>query len=229
MREIDRYERASPRERVLGALGWFRSHRIAGAIVVLFALGWIAQLLAPQRPATPADLAVGDCLYARTSAWMDTGPDARPIGPEGDVEAIVMAGQAERAGCEASHGHEVSALVPLPSAAAMAPGRGGSVEAASGSGAPAPGSGVTGMPGVPVPSAGAGGADPLEAIRPAVQRRCDDAFEGYVGKAESGSIYETFAALPTFAQWQAGEALAVCLVARRDGHWMAYPARGSRQ
>jgi hypothetical protein len=140
---------------------------------------------------------------------MDTGPDARPIGPAGDVETIVMAGQAERAGCQASHGHEVSAVVPLPAVLAAASGA-----AASGATAPPPGAGST---------------EPLEALRPTVQKRCDDAFEGYVGKAAPGSIYETFAALPTTAQWQAGENVAVCLVARRDGRWMAYPARGSGQ
>lgn len=205
MREIDRYERASTREQILDALGWFRSHRIVGTLLILLALGWVAQLVMPPKPTTPAALSVGDCLYARTSAWMDTGPDARPIGTSNDVEAIVMAGNAERAACGASHGHEVSAVVSLPSAG----------EESSGPAAASP--------------SGAAGSDPVEAMRPSVQARCDAAFEGYVGTAASASVYETFAALPTLSEWQAGEHLAICLVARKDGHWMASPARASRE
>jgi hypothetical protein len=58
----------------------------------------------------PADLAVGDCLFVRTTTNQAAG---RPIGEPRDVAATVLAGGAERASCSASHGHEVSAVIPV--------------------------------------------------------------------------------------------------------------------
>jgi hypothetical protein len=69
----------------------------------------------------------------------------------------------------------------------------------------------------------------MTGLRAFVQARCDAAFEGYVGRAAAGSVYETFAVVPTIERWQAGERTAVCLIARKDGHWMSSPARGSRE
>jgi hypothetical protein len=208
MREIDRYQRATLREQLLELLGWFRTHKAIGAILVVFAIGWLTQIVAPPRPADPVDLAVGDCLYARTGSSMDVGPTARPIGPPADVEAVVLAGRAERASCSLSHGHEVSAVVALG----------------------APGSaGASGDPGSAAPTPAGTGAAAMTGIRAFVQARCDAAFEVYVGRSAAGSIYETFAAVPTLERWEAGERTAVCLVARRDGQWMGSPARGSRE
>ncbi len=113
MRERDRYQRASLAEQLGDLLGWFRSHPLIAAVVLIVVGGWLLQILAPQRPTRPPDLAVGDCLFARTLDANLIGPDARPIGEPSAVEAIVMAGGAERAPCDGSHGHEVSAIVPL--------------------------------------------------------------------------------------------------------------------
>lgn len=207
MREIDRYQKATLREQLLELFGWFRTHKAVGAILVVFAIGWIVQIAAPPRPADPADLAVGDCLYARTGSSMDVGPTARPIGAPADVEAVVLAGDAERASCSLSHGHEVSAVVALG----------------------APGSSVAGDPGSVAPTPAGTGAAAMTGIRAFVQARCDAAFEAYVGRPATGSIFETFGAVPTLERWQAGERTAICLVARRDGQWMGSPARGSRE
>lgn len=62
-----------------------------------------------QHPA-PADLAVGDCLYIRTASAADA---TRPIGDPQEVSQVLLAGGAERAGCDASHGHEVSGFLDL--------------------------------------------------------------------------------------------------------------------
>jgi hypothetical protein len=68
-------------------------------------------------------------------------------------------------------------------------------------------------------------ADP--AVAP--QARCEATFEAYVGRARSGSIYETFAATPDADAQAAGANRAFCLIARTDGQWMDHPARGSSE
>lgn len=113
MPERDRYQQASLGEQLGDLLGWFRSHRFISVVLLIFAVGWLAQIVAPQRPTGPTDLAVGDCLFAQTSDATRIGPGARPIGVPVAVEAVVMVGSAERAPCDDSHGHEVSAIVPL--------------------------------------------------------------------------------------------------------------------
>lgn len=143
--------------------------------------------LAPARSAMPDDLRVGDCLYIRTTSSMAVGDDARPIGPTSEVEAVLMSGGAEQAGCDTSHGHEVALVVDLQ------------------------------------PGAGAS----LEGERAALQATCDRTFESFVGRPAALSLYETFAAIPNPDARAAGVTHAACLVARRDGHWMTSPARGS--
>ena len=193
MRENDRYQRASLGEQLGDLLGWFRSHRFVSVVLLLFAVGWLAQIVAPSRPTGPTDLAVGDCLFARTSDANLIGPGVRPIGVPTAVEAVVMVGGAERAPCDGSHGHEVSAIVPLAD--------------------------------LQVPPSG----DVIASLRALVQPTCDAAFSGYVGTPAGGSMYETFAVVPTEAAWQAGERTGVCLVARKDGQWMSTAARGSQE
>lgn len=189
--ERRRYRRRTLRDRIVEVIDWLKAHPAASAVLALF-LGVVAiQLVAPARSALPGDLRVGDCLYIRTPRSMDVGPGARPIGEADTVAGVLMVGGAEQAGCGASHGHEVSALIEVP--------------------APSP-----------LPSG--------IAIRPALQAAanaaCDSAFPGYVGRPLAGSIYQTFAALPTSF---GSVADAVCLVARRDGQWMNHAARGSAE
>jgi hypothetical protein len=64
-------------------------------------------------------------------------------------------------------------------------------------------------------------------LRQYAQGVCDEAFAGYVGHPISGSVYQTFAAVPTIEAWNAGPVDGLCLVARADGNWMSHPARNS--
>ena len=112
--ERRRYRRRSLRDRAIEAVDWLKAHPAGAAVLALF-LGVVAiQLVAPARSARPEDLHVGDCLYIRTPQSMDVGPGARPIGDVVTVEGVLMGGGAEQAGCDTSHGHEVSALVEVP-------------------------------------------------------------------------------------------------------------------
>jgi hypothetical protein len=145
--------------------------------VVFFVVGallWVAR----GQLVEPVDLRLGDCLYVRVPASQD--PD-RPIGQPEDVATALMQGGAERASCDASHGHEVSAVIPLNSF-----------------------------------------NDP----RAEAPARCTAAFEPYVGRPPTGSIYTTFAAAPSAGDVNATP-LVICLVARADGVWMDHPARAS--
>ncbi|MEO5918613.1 MAG: septum formation family protein [Candidatus Limnocylindrales bacterium] len=113
MREINRYRRASLLEQLGDVVRWFRSHPVAAIALLLLAAGYVAGVISPPKPSGPTDLAVGDCIFARTAAVNDTQPGARPIGAPADVASIVMAGAAERAPCAGSHGHEVLAVVGM--------------------------------------------------------------------------------------------------------------------
>jgi hypothetical protein len=71
--------------------------------------------------------------------------------------------------------------------------------------------------------------EPLRDPRTEAEDLCRQAFEPYVGRPELGSVYGTFAAVPTPQAQAAGASLAFCLVARADGGWMDHPARNSRE
>jgi len=112
-RERDRYGRASLAERVGDVLGWFRAHPLALVPILIVGAGIVTQLVAPPRSALPNDLAVGDCLFIRTSAANAIGPGARPIGESPEAADVLMRGGAEQVDCLSSHGHEVSAVLDL--------------------------------------------------------------------------------------------------------------------
>lgn len=118
-RERDRYRTKSVAEQIGDVGRWLWDHKPALALVVLFAVGIVVQLIAPQRSARPGDLSVGDCLFVPTASRSDVQPGARPIGHEDEVEAVLMSGGAEQTDCGASHGHEVSAMVDLVSGPAV--------------------------------------------------------------------------------------------------------------
>ena len=177
-----------------------RAHPIRGVFMLLLAAGAIGTILNPPIEATADRLSIGDCIYARTSAATTSGPGARPIGDAAMVEAVVMDGRAERAACGLSHGHEVSLVVQLPPVASPPPGA----------------SGATSTP-------------DREVVRADVQRQCDAAFRGFIGRELAGSTYVTFAAVPSEAQYLAGSDRGVCLIARADGQWMLTLARESGQ
>jgi len=196
----DRPTRASIGKQLGELVIWMRAHPIRAVFMLLLAAGTIGTLLNPPIEATVDRLSIGDCIYARTSAAIDSGPGARPIGDATMVEAVVMSGGAERAACGLSHGHEVSLVVELPQLAS-----------------PPPGASAATLP------------PDRNVVRADLQRQCDVAFRGFVGHDLAGSTYVTFAAVPTEAQYVAGSDRGVCLVARADGQWMLTLARDSGQ
>jgi hypothetical protein len=110
----DQPDRQAPLGIQLGELApWIRQHPIRGVITILLAAGAIGSIFNPPIEATADRLTSGDCIYARTAAAAQTGPGARPIGEPADVEAVIDKGTAVRAACGLSHGHEVSATVPI--------------------------------------------------------------------------------------------------------------------
>jgi hypothetical protein len=191
--ERARYGRRGVRDRLGETVDAARAHPLVTLVLVLFVGVVVVQRALPARSALPMDLAVGDCLYVRTTSTIEFGPDARPIGDAASVSDVLLAGGAEQAPCDGSHGHEVSLTVAIAADA------------------PSPSRGADGLPGADDPS----------------QRACVAAFEGYVGHPLDGSLYETFAAVPTAEQRASGITRAICLVARRDGQWLIHPARDS--
>jgi len=237
--DAPRGERQPPLGIQLGELvPWIREHPIRGVITLLLAGGAIAALLNPPIEALPNRLSPGDCIYARTAAAEQTGPNARPIGTASDVEAVVNAGTAVRAACGLSHGHEVSAIMPvaLPGHGSLPPsGPAGGAElslAPEPSIAPGAGAATPGPPGAPSasadPATAAAEAD-RAAIRANVQATCEAVYADYVGHPLAGSSYVTFAVIPSVAQLSTGPQLALCLVARADGQWLTSPARNSHE
>jgi hypothetical protein len=108
--ERRRYGRKSLRERLDDALAWPGSHRAATGVIVVIVIGAALLYVATARPVDRRDLAIGDCLYVPTDAAKDP-TTTRPIGEPGAVEDVIIRQGAEEAGCTASHGHEVSAIV----------------------------------------------------------------------------------------------------------------------
>jgi hypothetical protein len=110
----DQPDRQPPLGIQLAELGpWIREHPVRGVITILLAAGAIGSILNPPIEATADRLTSGDCIYARTAAAAQTGPGARPIGTPAEVETVIDDGKAVRAACGLSHGHEVSATVPI--------------------------------------------------------------------------------------------------------------------
>jgi hypothetical protein len=111
--ERARYGRKTFREQVDDAIAWPGSHRFASAIILVVVVGALLIAALQGRFVDPRNLAVGDCLYVPTAAALDP-TTSRPIGDAGAVELVVVAGGAQKAGCTASHGHEVSAILTGP-------------------------------------------------------------------------------------------------------------------
>ncbi len=194
--ERARYGRRSLREQLDDAIAWPGKNRFAAGVMLVVIAGALLLVIARGRPANLADLRVGDCLFVPTAAAQD---EARPIGQATAVEDVILAGGAQQAGCTASHGHEVAAIVGPPSPTATL-----------------------------APSVLRVRFD-RDAIRRVAQLLCEAAFAGYVGHALAGSRFMTFPVAPDAADWIAGGQQTTCLVARVDGQWMGHPARGSAE
>lgn len=110
--ERSRYGRRSLREQVGEAIAWPGNHRFASGVILVIIIGAVLLSATAGFFADPRQLAVGDCLFVRLGTTQD---EVQPIGAPDAVVQAVIAGNAEVAGCSASHGHEVSALVDLGS------------------------------------------------------------------------------------------------------------------
>jgi hypothetical protein len=124
VREIDRYPRATLRDRLEELVGSAGTHPGRTAVLAVIVLLIGVSMLNGPRPARLEALVVGDCLYARTAASTAIGAGGRPIGEPLEVEAIIAAGGAEYAACDSSHGHEVASIVDVAEVVAAAASRG---------------------------------------------------------------------------------------------------------
>lgn len=126
-REREKYGRASLREQLAGEVAALLDNTPLVILITVIVGGWL--VLTFTRPETLAvgELTAGDCLYIR-AADADTDPGGgRPIGSDAAaVDALFRSG-AERAGCDASHSHEVAEawvlddplVAPYPGQAAL--------------------------------------------------------------------------------------------------------------
>ena len=121
--ERARYGRKSLREQLGDAFAWPGTHRFATGVILVVVAGALLLSAIRGRSASLHDLAVGDCLYIPTESALDPS-STRPIGDAGAVELVVVEGGAQQAGCTASHGHEVAAILTGPEASARGDGIG---------------------------------------------------------------------------------------------------------
>ncbi|MEW5990161.1 MAG: hypothetical protein AB1736_02295 [Chloroflexota bacterium] len=120
-RERDRYPRMTLRDQLEELVGWVRTHRLVVLGIAIVVTYVVTQVILPPAPVRPEDLRVGDCLYVRTAATSDLAPGVRPIGERASVGVSLLGGGADQAACDASHGHEVSAVIDLPEQPATSP------------------------------------------------------------------------------------------------------------
>ena len=111
--ERKRYGRKTFREQLGDAIAWPGSHQFAAGVIAVVVVGALLIAYASGHFEDPRTLTVGNCLYVPTAAALDP-TSTRPIGDAAAVELIVVAGGAQKAGCTASHGHEVSAILSGP-------------------------------------------------------------------------------------------------------------------
>lgn len=143
----------------------------------------------------PVDLVVGDCLFVRTSTAAD---DVRPIGTTDEVSHVLLAGGAERAACDASHGHEVSAIVvpelatPAPSALPLL------LDAAA-----------------------------IRRVAAPLCEAAFASYVGRTLAGSTYITFPAVPDADGAEAWLDGGRHTVCLVARADGAWMHHPARGT--
>ncbi len=118
--ERARYGRRSLREQVGDLITWPRSHPFASVVILVVVAGVFLPSALRGRLVGLGELAVGDCLFVRTAAAQELS-STRPIGDAAAVEQVILTAGAEKAGCSASHGHEVSSIATLP-APSLVPG-----------------------------------------------------------------------------------------------------------
>jgi hypothetical protein len=120
VRERDRYRRASLREQAGGVLAELRDHPGVIAILVVVFGGWAFLRVSQPAVAGVDALATGDCLYVHATDADTDSTNGRATGTTSGQVASLYASGAERAGCDASHSHEVVLQVVFPDAAGAA-------------------------------------------------------------------------------------------------------------
>lgn len=118
-RERDRYRRASLGEQLREAFLGFWRNRTARLVAAILLGGLLVLRLITPDVVRLSDLAPGDCIYLRTPESSDPlGPPRLPATPA-DLQQFDTV---ERAACDLSHSHEVSAVLDLGPAATAYPG-----------------------------------------------------------------------------------------------------------
>jgi hypothetical protein len=106
-RERDRYRRASWAEQVReGFLGFWRS-RTARIVAAILLVGLLLLRLTTPEVVRMSQLVVGDCTYLPPAGPSDPIAPTRVAGTPAELERYDLA---ERASCDLSHSHEVSAV-----------------------------------------------------------------------------------------------------------------------
>jgi hypothetical protein len=123
--EREKYARASILEQVGGELATLRGNRPVQVLLAVLIGGWLLLTVTRPQALHVGDVRAGDCLYVHALDADTDNPAGRPIGSDGGVISALFLGGAERAGCDASHSHEVAdAWVLEDSLVADYPGQG---------------------------------------------------------------------------------------------------------
>jgi len=96
---------------------WFRLNPRGFGLVIVIVIAALSLSTSRPKEVRLEALEVGDCLFIRTPATTSLTPQVPEIGSLEDVRETAASGGTARTPCEGSHGHEVSAIVPLEGAA----------------------------------------------------------------------------------------------------------------
>jgi len=107
-REREKYGRASIAEQLGGELAVLRRNTPLLALIAALIGGWLILTLSEPPTVRVGEARAGDCLYVHALDADTDNPTGRPIGSDGAVISALFRGGAERAGCDASHSHEVA-------------------------------------------------------------------------------------------------------------------------
>ena len=107
-REREKYGRASIAEQLGGELAVLRRNTPLLALIAALIGGWLILTLSEPPPVRVGEARAGDCLYIHALDADTDNAGGRPIGSDGAVISALFRGGAERAGCDASHSHEVA-------------------------------------------------------------------------------------------------------------------------
>lgn len=95
---------------------WFRQNRRGFGLVIVVVIAALSLSTTRPKEVRLEALEVGDCLFIRTPATTSLAPQVPAIGSLEEVRLTAASGGSVRTPCEGSHGHEVSAIVPLEGA-----------------------------------------------------------------------------------------------------------------